>query len=123
MGGATKKGPEEEEMSGLLMVGNIESPGVFTFDPSRSAKLQSNSPFVPMGFNSLVVRDDKAFVGYSFNSMFGHANSAEFVSLVDLNTFVVKRVPVPGAVTSLARVPLNTTPDNVLVGTASCVVA
>ncbi|HPC90999.1 MAG TPA: EGF domain-containing protein [Myxococcota bacterium] len=121
IGGAAKKGLEEEEISGLLMVGNIESPGVFTFDSSRSAKLQSNSPFVLYSFNSLVVRDDKAFVGYSFNSMFGHANSAEFVSLVDLNTFVVKRVPVPGAVTSLARVPLNTTPANVLEGTASCV--
>ena len=35
MGGATKKGPEEEDVSSLLMVGNIESPGVFTFDASR----------------------------------------------------------------------------------------
>ena len=68
-----------------------------------------------------MVRDDKAFVGYSLNVFVGHANSAEFVSLVDLNTFVVKRVPVPGAVTSLARVPLNTIPANVLEGTASCV--
>jgi DNA-binding beta-propeller fold protein YncE len=120
-GGSGNKGPEEEDVSSLLMVGNIESPGVFTFDASRRAKLQSNLPCLGLNFNSLVVRDDKAFVGYSFNVFVGHDNSAEFVSLVDLNTFVVKRVPAPGAVTSLARVPLNTTPANVLEGTASCV--
>ena len=120
-GGSGNKGPEEEDVSSLLMVGNIESPGVFTFDASRHAKLQSNLPCLGLNFNSLVVRDDKAFVGYSFNVFVGHDNSAEFVSLVDLNTFVVKRVPAPGAVTSLARVPLNTTPANVLEGTASCV--
>ncbi len=119
-GAAKKKEAEEEDLSGLLMVGNIESPGVFAFDASRHAKLQFVSLFAPYS-HSLVVRDDKAFVGHSFNAFLGYADSAEFVSLVDLNTFVVKRVPAPGAVTSLARVPLNTTPANVLEGTASCV--
>ena len=54
----------EDEMD-LLMVANIKQPGVVTLDPSHFARLKRQSPSLNNGIESLVVRNDTAWVGYS----------------------------------------------------------
>ena len=54
----------EDEMD-LLMVANIKQPGVVTLDPSHFARLKRQSPSLNNGIESLVVRNDTAWVGYA----------------------------------------------------------
>lgn len=117
-------GMEEE----LLMVANIQAPGVVTFDPTLSASLLRYSYPQPFGVDSLVVRNDKAWIGRSGDPFMGPAKSpfmgpvkVHSVISVDLKTFQAKRIPTSGAVFGIARVPVNTTSVDVPDQTASCV--
>lgn len=107
----------EEE---LLMVANIQAPGVVTFDPTLSASLLRYSYPEPYGVDSLVVRNDKAWIGRSGGNAMELSEVRSVIS-VDLKTFQVKRIPASGAVLGIARVPGNTTSVDVPDGTASCV--
>ncbi|HQC45428.1 MAG TPA: hypothetical protein PLC97_09440, partial [Myxococcota bacterium] len=109
-------GIEEE----LLMVANIQAPGVVTFDPTLSASLLRYSYPQSFGFDSLVVRNDKAWIGRSGDPFMGPVKVHSVIS-VDLKTFQAKRIPTSGVVFGIARVPVNTTSVDVPDGTASCV--
>jgi len=113
--------PLPEEQMDMLLVANIESPGVVTFDSSRSLKLLRQSPPTPYGIDSLVVRNDTAWVGYMSPWYVQEEPTAvRSIIAVDLKTFTMKRVPADGYTAGLARVPLNTTSVEPPAGTASC---
>jgi len=109
----------EDEMD-LLMVANIKQPGVVTLDPSHFARLKRQSPSLNNGIESLVVRNDTAWVGYSTPWYVEEQAEIRSIASVDLKTFEVKRVPANGYMAGLARVPLNTTSVEPPSGTASC---
>lgn len=124
MGRLYPSDPEEplpEERMDMLMVANIESPGVVTFDSTRSLLLQRQSPPAGYGIDSLVVRNDTAWVGYmSPWLVMEQPVVVRSIIAVDLKTFTMKRVPADGYMAGLARVPLNTTSVEPPSGTASC---
>ncbi|HNZ03447.1 MAG TPA: EGF domain-containing protein [Myxococcota bacterium] len=108
--------PRQEEMD-LLMVANIESPGVVTFDPEHFGNLGRYSGSQLFGVDSLVVRDNTAWAGYSTLSVSG---SARTVASVNLDTFEVVRVPTAGVIAGLAKVPLTATVVEIPEGAATC---
>ena len=106
----------------LFMVADIESPGVVNFNPDVLVNLHRKSSDIYSGLDSLVVRDDKAWVGYA-NYWYEYSldpSLVRYVTAVDLNTFEAKRVPADGMVAALARVPLTSTSVEIPEETASC---
>ena len=115
----------EEE---LLMVANIQAPGVVTFDPTLSASLLRYSyPQHSVSIRWLFAMT-KPGLDARATPLWDQAKSpfmgpvkVHSVISVDLKTFQAKRIPTSGAVFGIARVPVNTTSVDVPDQTASCV--
>lgn len=108
----------EEEMD-LLMVADIESPGVVRFDPTHSANLRRYSGSQLFGVDGLVVHRGRAYASYSTISV--NTPDMRSIAVVDLETFEVSRLGVGGIISGIAAVPVKTVDVAVTAGTDSCV--